>query len=850
MRRKALWKDIFMEIKTTWNRFLSIFLIVALGVAFFAGLRATNPDMRLTADQYFDDSRLMDIKVMGTWGLTEEEITAISRVNGVEAVEPMYSTHVVCDVQGNELVLEAMSATNYLNLISVTEGRLPEQAGEVLVDPFFLDSSGYQVGDTIRLMSGTEAELSATLSRDEFVITGVGTTAYYLSFQRGSTTIGSGDVDSFIVLLPEVFAQQVYSGAYVAVRGARELTAFTDKYETAVEQTADAIKAIADEYNALRYEKQLKMARGALTEAGERPAAEKSGQAEESFAAAERGLMELKKPEWYVLDRSSIEAYVEYEQNADRIGAIGQVFPAIFFLVAALISLTTMTRMVEEERTQIGTLKALGYSKMSIALKYILYALLATLGGSIAGAIVGLRLLPAVIITAYKILYRNLPGIVTPFNPYYAGLATLFSVFAVGLATFLACYKELKAKPADLMRPAAPKNGKRVLMERAGFLWNRLSFTWKATIRSLFRYKKRFLMTIFGIGGCMALLLVGFGLKDSIFVIYTRQFDEIMLYDSALNVDTKASVQERNELNEALSENPTIGAFAKSLAGPAVISGGGKEERLSLIVFENPEKISDFIVLRSRQTHQNYRLTDEGIILTEQIAGRIGVKAGDTVNVTVKESTAEVKVAAITENYMTHYIYMTPSLYTKLYGEGPEYNQYYLTAEDNKEKEAENRLLELPAASGIFYVSYLQELLGNVLASLDIVVWVLIIAAGALAFVVLYNLNNININERRRELATIKVLGFYDNEVSAYVYRENIILTMLGIIFGLVFGVILHRYVIETVEIEMVMFGRNIDLSSYISSILMTIFFSTFVNFVMFFKLRKINMVESLKSVE
>jgi putative ABC transport system permease protein len=544
---------------------------------------------------------------------------------------------------------------------------------------------------------------------------------------------------------------------------------------------------------------------------------------------------------------------VEFEQNAKRIGAIGKVFPAIFFLVAALISLTTMTRMVEEERIQIGTLKGLGYSKISIAMKYILYALLATLGRSIFGALDGLKVLPTVIITAYQILYPGIPEVITPFNTYYALLATILAVLCVGIATFVACYKELLAKPADLMRPEAPKIGKRVLIERIPFIWNKLNFTWKATVRNLMRYKKRFFMTIFGIGGCMALLLVGFGLKDSIFVIYTRQFDEIMIYDASASLNSKADEGQIKELEDAIEADPDIKSSAKVRNSSVEVSYKGKSKSLSMIIPEDPKNFKDYIVLRSRVGHKKYTLNDDGVILTEQAAKKLGVSPGDTITIKEGDNEAKAKVVAITENYMTHYVYMTPDLYESVFHKEMDYNEYFLRMPDvdeDTELAVGNNLLKYPAANGVFYTSYYQNLLSHVLVSLNIVVWVLIVAAGALAFVVLYNLNNININERRRELATIKVLGFFNKELGAYVYRENILLTIIGAIFGTAFGIVLHRFVIITVEIDLVMFGRNIDPSSFVYSIFLTFLFSALVNFVMFFKLKKIDMVESLKSVE
>jgi len=894
MRKKALWKDFYMEIKKSLNRFLSIFFIVALGVAFFAGIRATDPDMRITADSYFDNGKLMDIRILSTMGLTDNDVKAIEKIEGVNTVEPTYSLDTLCEAGGSELVLKVMSLTKNINLYSVTKGRLPQKNNEVMVDTYFIHNTGYKIGDKIKLTSGTNENLSTSMKNEEFTIVGIGATPYYLSFQRGTTDIGNGKINSFIVVLPQVFNMKAYTTIYATVKGASEKTAYTDKYNDTIKPVLERIKKIAAPQCQNRYEElyqpnynKLQSSKKELMDARTKAATEsqtaikniqKAGlspeafqtalqvlqskklDAEKKFAEAQKEidnaeieLNMIKKPTWYVLDRNSIEAYVEFEQNADRIGAIGKVFPAIFFLVAALISLTTMTRMVEEERLQIGILKALGYSKISIARKYILYALLATLGGSLFGAAVGLKVLPIVIITAYKILYVGIPEVIAPFNFYHAAIATGLSVLCVGLATFFACYKELLSKPANLMRPDAPKIGKRVLLEKIPLIWNRLSFTWKATVRNLFRYKKRFGMTIIGIGGCMSLLLVGYGLKDSIFVIYTRQFDEIMIYDATVSLDSKGTNAQKSDLEQEMNQNKDITSWARTRNEAVDISSNGVTKSVSMYIPEKPSELKKYIVLRNRVGHKTHSLDDSGVILSEQVAKKLGVKVGDSITIKEGDKEGNLKISAITENYMTHYLYMTPELYQKAFGKEIEYNEYFLLMpglNEKQELEVGNHLLQYDAANGVFYTSYYQNLLSNVLVSLNIVVLVLIISAGALAFVVLYNLNNININERRRELATIKVLGFYHSEMAAYVYRENIVLTILGAVCGIFMGMLLHHNVIITVEVDMLMFGRNINLSSYIYSFLLTILFSIFVNFVMYFKLKKINMVESLKSVE
>ncbi len=894
MKRNAIRKEFYMEIRTSLNRFFSIFLIVALGVAFFAGLRATQPDMRLTGDHYYDSSKLMDIRVLSTLGMTKDDVAAISQVDGVSEVEPAFSAHAICDISGYEVVVEVMSATEKLNKIVVSEGRMPSQPDEVLVDDFFITSTGHKIGDKISLSSGTDVPITDTLRAEEFTIVGIGSSSYYMSYQRGTAGIGNGDVNSFVVVLPEVFKQKVYSTVYVAAGGAREMTVYTEEYDHRVDEVLNNVKAIAqdrcqkryaelydpakreiddakaeltasrekaeDEYKTrltnLQYaglnEAQLRAAAMQLEE-GRKKAQTEFDHAEKKIAASEAELAKLEAPEWYVLDRDSIEAYVEFGQNADRIGAIGEVFPVIFFLVAALISLTTMTRMVEEERTAIGTMKALGYSKGAIAMKYLLYAFLATLGGSIFGAAVGLKVLPTVIINAYKMLYRSLPSPITPFNLYYAGLAAFLALLCVEFATFFSCSRELHAGPAELMRPEAPKIGKRVFMERLPFLWKHLSFTWKATVRNLMRYKKRFYMTVFGIGGCMALLLVGYGLKDSIFIIYTRQFDEILTYDASVSIDSKAAVDQIDALETELKNISAIHEVADVRNISVEITKDSRTKSLTMFVPKDNGSFEHFVAFRERVGHRRLVLDDSGVLLTEQFAKSLGIKVGDTILLKEGEKQATVEVAGITENYLSHYVYMSSKLYEELYGVKPIYNERFLLMPGAKEQEAleaGNTILEQPAAAGVFYISYYEDMLSNILDSLNIVVWVLIISAGALAFIVLYNLNNINITERRRELATIKVLGFYDNEMAAYVYRENIILTIIGAIFGVVFGILLHRYVITTVEVDLIMFGRNINPGSFVCSTLLTILFSALVNFVMFFKLKKINMVESLKSIE
>lgn len=1215
MKKNILRKDFIIEIKKTMGRFVSIFFIVALGVAFYSGIRASEPSMRITADQYFDDSELMDLKVMGTMGLTKADIKAIGKVSGIEAVEGGYSKDVLCPVGDNEKVVHMLSMEKNFNQVSVVEGRLPEKAGECLVDEDFLSYTDLKVGDTVTFHSGDGEALTDSLVTDTYKIVGIGNSPLYISFGRGSSTIGTGEISGFVVVDKSSFDMDVYTEAYVKVSGAEEKIAFTDEYNNLSDAAKEAVSAIEEERCAVRKQEivdaanekladsektvneksreledakkelengkskaaeELEKAKQQLTDgeaeladakqqiadgetqladakaqlndkqaqldsaetqyesgkaqldqkeqeladaeqvylsnyskympiitAGkEQITAEKSQiadgkkqldeglaplnqlkdglagvedgisqcdsgiselqkqindgdtlyqeytkisepdrtpeqrvyleswsgvrqgleaklagiqeqkaqledkkkdllvqmnqagfateadleaqitsltkqkadldakekallQQEQTLAAQEEELLsagrqitdgksqiaaarsqldstksqitdgkaqilsawallnekedtlnaskaqlasgeqeladgrskyeqaakeaeeqitdgqakitdgekqltdarqkiadakaEIKKienPKWYVQTREdALTEYQGYGDNADRMRSIGKVFPVLFFLVAALISLTTMTRMVEEQRVQIGTMKALGYGKAAIAGKYIGYALIATLGGSIFGVLAGEKILPFIIIYAYMILYKHLPAILVPYHMSYALQASGIAVACTLIATIASCYKELAAEPAELMRPAAPKQGKRILLERIGIIWKHLNFTWKSTVRNLIRYKKRFFMTIFGIGGCMALMVVGFGLKDCIYEIVSLQYEKVQFYDAATYMSDDISEENRQQLHDYLDQNADIKETIEARMQKTDVKSASGKKTLYLMVPSDNEKIEDFLSFHSRTNKDKvYSLKKDEVILTEKMASLLNVKVGDELTIEDEDRGDQtVTVGAICENYMSHYLYLSPEKYEELYGVPAEYNTIIYSVKDGKDDQIEKigtKLLSMDGVLNVSYTSSIEGRLDDMLRSLNLVIVVLIVSAGMLAFVVLYNLNNINITERQRELATLKVLGFYDGEVASYVYRENILLTIIGSVVGMVLGNLLHRYIILTVEVEEAMFGRQIHWQSYLYSFLFTVAFSLFVNWVMFYKLKKIDMVESLKSVE
>ena len=1085
---KAFQKDSWRGIWHSMGRFVAIFAIVALGVGFFAGLKATSPDMQNTADEYYDRDRLLDVRVISTLGLTDEDIAYLSSIEGVGQVCGQRSLDVlVAGDGGNRAIrLHSLPEEGELDQVTLLEGRLPEVPGEIAVEGGMLDNSAYSVGSVITLSESNEEDSLDSLKTHTFTVTGVVSTPRYISFQRGNTTIGDGSISLYAYVPGSTFDMDYYTEAAIAVTGAREAASYSDEYDEMVQAVVDRLEDVADERAGLRLQsvldeanqelqdakdelaeqeaeadeklaeakdkidqanldiadgeqklkdgeqeiedgqeeldsqrarfnreikkagqkledaeaeadaagaelaaqeetlaaseaglqsakdqldqskagldqllagiaqaeaagqagqaaalqaqydegkagydtalaqyneglaaldsgkaqleqgrKQLEEARKqieagkaelaaqrrtgqkALDEAeqeladgrieledgraeleeakqeladGQKEYDEKKAEADEKIADAhaqiadaEEALAELDECEWYVLDRGSLPGFAGFVSDTERIDHIAQVFPVFFFLVAALVCLTTMTRMVEEQRGQIGTFKALGYSKLAIAGKYMLYAMLATVAGCALGLAVGFQVFPKVIWGAYGIMY-DMPPIIAGFNWKYALISSLAALLCTGLSTYFACASELASTPAQLMRPKAPKAGKRILLERIKPLWRRMNFSSKVTARNLFRYKKRLFMTVIGIAGCTALLLTGFGLRDSIVDIVPRQFGDIFVYDGIAAMKEEDPSPQGGGLDAALAAEDGLNSYLyysqrpyDASAGDAVLSD------VYAFVPQNPGELDRFIHLKDLESGEILTLPDEGVILTEKVARRMGLSVGGILTLSDGAERYELPVAGVVENYVYNYVYMTPALYEKTFGEPVGYDKVLLDTAETTEafnQSLSERMLAIDGISGTSFMSTIQDEFEDIFSSLNFVVVVLIVSAALLAFVVLYNLTNINITERVREIATIKVLGFYDREVSSYVYRENIWLTLFGTLLGLVLGIFLHSFVVQTAEVDVCTFVRQIMPLSYVYSAAMTFLFAGLVNWVMHFRLRRIDMVESLKAIE
>ena len=1172
---KTYHKTVLRTIRSTLSRFLAIFAIVALGVGFLAGLLSSPVDMRFSADHYYDEADLYDIRILSTLGLTDSDLEEVRKLDEVEAVMPVHdSDFVLLSSEGDSYTTRMHSlpsdtgdgSADYLNRLTLVEGRLPEKAGECVV--LLSKSIGQQhewVGQTLTL-DPDEEDLKDHVA-NTFTVVGTVKGPAYVSMEQEHTTAGSGKVGLLAYTADDSFTMDYYTGFYLSVRGAKDMNSFGSAYEDAVAAVTDQLETLGKDRSAIRYEqivddanaelddakeeyaekkaeadqkladakqelddgaqeiadgekelkdaqsaidngqaeldsnrasyntqiasarqqlndgyaqiqnyqaqldegkKQLTDAQAQLTEGysplsdgdaqleaakaqldatqqnldgldsgkealwqtaaslglpvsdttdagalamiaqlqsllgsgtelpippeqaaalveqlsslqgglqalaeqgldtvsartqleaglaeyeknlaaaqaartqldaqqkllddksaelqsqqdtlnanraeldanaavlqqtidsteaqfssaeaeladaraqyadgvqeladakqkladGQKEYEEKKAEAEEKLSDAdekikdaEAQIRDIEEGEWYLFTRDDNVSFSSYDSNADKIAAIATVFPVFFFLVAALVALTTMTRMVEEERQQIGTLKALGYSSAKIAGKYLFYAAFASVTGSVFGLLVGMNLFPTIIISAYNIMY-DIPKILTPFNFPYALFSSLAAIACTLAATLSACWAELREVPARLMLPKAPKAGKRIFLEYITPIWSRMKFTRKVTARNLIRYKKRFFMTVIGISGCTALLVTGFGIKDSISDIVSLQFNDLSKYQLTVGLKDPSALEGR-DLQKILSDKERIkGSLAvMQNDGKIVPKKGDPADSITIFVPSDASALPDYFTFRHRTDGQPVTFDENSVIITEKLAERHHLKVGDTITVENQaETKASFTITDICENYVYHYLYLSQSAYEKAFGEKMEENallcQLPVDGTPEDEDSLTTDLLKCRDVAGASFTTELSRSFGNTIASINYIVIVLIISAGALAFVVLYNLTNINITEREKEIATIKVLGFYDKEVSSYIYRETAALTIIGTAVGLVLGIFLHQFVIRTAEVDMVMFGRAIYAPSYLWAALLTLLFSLLVNLVMHRKLKKVSMVESMKAPE
>lgn len=837
--KSAMKKTSLREIRHSLGRYLAIFFIVALGVIMFAGLRVCREDMVATADKYFKQTSFYDYRALSTLGFDMGDAEQLVGENGVLYAQGGISQAVIeLLADGRECVVATYSLLDNINRPELIEGRMPENDRECVVDSKHYGSE--DIGREFVVSDSNTDDVKDAFTYNTYTIVGIVQSPLYLNFERGTAPVGNGSVTSFAYFMGGAYTAEYDNEIYVRMDSGYE--AYSDEYNSYIDEHTDALKDAVQSIADKRYERLYSEAYDKIKDAGNNAGSE--------LLSSEGGLNGLKEPVVYVLGRDSNVGYASFDNDSNIVNQVAAVFPIFFFAVAALVCMTTMTRMVEDERTQIGVLKALGYSDGAVMAKYMFYSGSAAVGGAVFGYVVGNLLFPKVIWIGYNMLY-DFAGLTYVWDIKIGVISIVAAVLCSMGATYFSCAAQFHSSPATLIRPKAPKSGKRILLERAGFIWRRLGFLRKVSIRNVFRYKKRFIMMIMGIGGCSALVVTALGLRDSFSDIVSAQFREIAVYDMSVTLGNPADAAEREALGETFDEYFDSYAFLNS--STMDIESAGAKKSANVIIAENADELSEQYHFLSLKGGDRLQYPSEGeIVLTKRLAKNLGVKKGDTLTLTDDNlNTMTVTVSAVCKNYVFNYAFIAKETYIEAEGGEPEYRTVYASIKDGLDAhQTVAGLLLMDEVSSAYANADTEEQFNSMISSINYVVIMVIVLAAALAFVVLYNLTNINITERIREIATIKVLGFYSWETASYVFRENFILTGIGAVLGLGLGKLLHVFIMNCINVEAVSFDSRITWVSYVLSVVLTFIFAVIVNLFMLLKLNKINMAESLKSVE
>lgn len=819
MKTKLL-KHIFMKIKDNYKRFLSLICMAFLGVGFYAGIQSSSPDMLKTLDNFYDENNVYDISVISNVGLTEDDLLKLSKIKNVELAINIQEKDSYLEIEENNYVVKLIEYNSQMNNVYIKDGRLPKNNNEVSVDNALLENNNLKLGDNI------------TIDGKKYSIVGNVISPLYFSAERPNSNLGSGKVDYYIYVYNGSLDLEAYSNIYITVKGAKKHLTNSDSYKKLINNVKKDIDLIKDKQQDIRYDELY----SDIIETSE-------------MYGISIDESKFIKPKWYIYDRLDNTSYKELINASDNLKKIGNIFPIIFFAISVLVSLISMMRMIEEDRVENGTLKSLGYNSFHITLKYVIYSLLATTIGSSVGAIFGSYMIPNVIWNIYKKIFF-IPKFIYLLKSDYNALGLWICILCICGTSVIVCVKNLREVPANLMRPKAPKSGKKILLERINFIWKKLKFSDKITIRNIFRYKSRVITTILGIAGCTALILAGFGLKDSIKDVIDFQFNNIIKYDKMLM--TNESINQIDIEKELLNDDKVENYTNVNTQNIKVLFNDEQHE-VTMITPDDFNSISKSISLIDLKTNNIIdNISDNSCIISEKTAKLLDIDVGDKISLLDNDNNKyDIKVSYIIKNYINQYLYINKNTYNNLF------NNYKINSilislkeEDKNSKEFDKKYISNGYALTIVDIDDIKSSMSDMLSSIDSIVAILIIAAASLAFVVLYNLSNINISERKREIATLKVLGFYQSEVDKYINRETVLLTILGIVIGLLFGSYLSHFIISTCEPDYIMFDRHVYTLSYFYSLFITVIFTIIVTIVTHFNLKKINMVTSLKNVE
>lgn len=926
----AYLKENFRKLNKTKTRFITLVIIVTLGVLFFSGMNSISSDMTNTMNKYLKDTNVADIQIVSNLGFNNDDVNAIKKVDGVNEVYPGYIYDVILEKNEKRIPVRTNSIEyeQNINKPQLVAGRYIENDKECLMDQRLIDERDYHVGDKIRLTSGNDDNIDDEFKNVEFTIVGEIRTPAYISKYYGSTKLENGELLGCIYLPSTVYKADIYTNIYVKTNVSDNIPKMSDEYKDALTDIVSKIEKIGEGQADVRYKtvykensekiidgrnkikdvkEQLKDSKNELNDARSKlneianqiynntynnplasyilPTAAtnpsliyyggllKNGRVQyfnslneynNKYEDAQKEISDKEKElddaqnkldklsgKWYVIGLYDNNGYVAFKNDLNKAGIMGKVFPVIFFIVTVLVSITTITRMIEEDRGNIAIEKALGYSKTLIIFKYIFYAFSAATIGLVLGTAIGSYVITEVLYNSYRILYAT-PDLIANVNLTCLLVSILITMLSTVLCAIIITVKELNCKTAELMRPKAPREGKEIFLEKHKSIWERLSFLYKISIRNIFRYKRRLFMTIIGIAGCTALIYVGLSIRDSIQEALEKQYGQVKVYSMQINLDYEMEEEKTKDIIEYVKNISDITDATVARENSTDVKANGVKKSIFYLV-ANDEEIQNYIKLRNRKTGKELNLQSNGVIISEKLAETLSLRVGDKITIINENSEKEITVTGITENYLFNYMYMSPEVYKQIYEEDVLYNEILAntdTLTENQEKDISEKLKENDKITGVSFTRIINKDYVKSVKSLMTIVFLCIGCASLLSFIVLFNLNSINIEERKRELATIKVLGFYDNEVSSYVFRENIILTILGGLLGLILGTIILKPTLKSAEVETLFLPAKFSFITFVVAFAITILFTLITNKIMNRRLRKIDMIDSLKSIE
>lgn len=818
MKLKFVCKLTWRSIQSFFGRYMALLFIVMLSVGFFGGLKITKDAMADTCQNYLDEQHFYDFRLFSTLGFSKDDVNSFLKLDSVALAEGGKSIDAMMEYGDETSVFKLFALPQKINLPSLTAGRMPVSKDECVVDAKAFDKG--DIGTVIRIDNKNDKGVTQQLLCQEFTIVGLVDSPLYLNNDRGTTTIGSGAIDGFLYISDEVFAAETYTEINLTLQENARI--YSEEYEELIAGNETDISNMLGQLAQKRYE-DLLAGEGLTPETGKQ--------------------VGIQEAETYVLTRTENTGYVSFENDTSIISGVANIFPIFFILIAMLVCITTMTRMVDEERTQIGVLKAMGFGSAGITAKYLLYAASATVIGWAAGFFLGTWGLPQIFWFSYKSFYDFAPMSYL-FSPYLALLTLAVSLIGILGSTWISCRRELGSEPAKLIRPRTTKTGKRILLERITLLWSRLSFLQKITTRNMFRYKRRLIMMLVGISCCTGLVVTAFGVRDSMIDIGTLQYEEVQRYDIEASFTTGAEDAVCKEVDK-MSE---IEHYLSCSILRVDLYGEQNMNSVHLLSFENTKNLSDFWNLATNNEALSFPREGEAIV-GYKIAQKLSLSVGDTFEMKNADmQSLKVTVSGIFDNYVNNYVMISDDTYMNAFGEW-EANTLLITTGEDSQSAAE-KLTNIDAITSITRLSHSKETVDSALSCLNYLIWLIVLFSGALAFIVIFNLTNINLAERSREIATVEVLGFYPKETESYVLRENLILSVLAGFIGLPLGTLFHSIVMHMVVIDMMSFDIHITPVSYVLAFICTIIFAVVVNLFMKRQITKIKMAESLKAVE